>query len=104
MYGDLLNYDGTKKHAEISHNVSLIDKETTLTTQFLDYDLENSIGYYANHGKIINGENTLTSKQGHYYPNLEMYFFKDSVVITNPDYTIYSDTIKYHTVSKTAYF
>jgi hypothetical protein len=29
---------------------------------------------------------------------------RDSVVVENPDYTIYSDTLKYNTVSNTAYF
>jgi lipopolysaccharide export system protein LptA len=33
-----------------------------------------------------------------------MYFFRDSVVLENPDYTIFSDTLRYHTVSKVAYF
>jgi lipopolysaccharide export system protein LptA len=33
-----------------------------------------------------------------------MYYFMDSVVLWNPDYIIYSDTLKYHTPSTVAYF
>ena len=33
-----------------------------------------------------------------------MYYFRDSVILRNPDYTIYSDTLQYKTTTKVAYF
>ena len=104
LYGDLLNYYGDTKMAEFRQNVTLIDKETTLTTQFLDFDLENNTGYYKKHGHIINGDNALDSRSGYYYSKSKYLYFMDSVVIVNPDYTIYADTLKYHTVSEIAHF
>jgi lipopolysaccharide export system protein LptA len=104
LYGDFLKYKGNVRVAEIRKNVTLDDKETHLTTENIDYDLNNDLGYYFKGGRIVNGENTLVSDLGYYYTREKLFFFKDSVIITNPDYTMYSDTLKYNTVSKVAYF
>jgi lipopolysaccharide export system protein LptA len=104
LYGDLLNYYGDNKMAEFRKNVTLIDKETTLTTEFLDFDLENNIGYYERHGHVINGDNTLDSRKGYYYSESKNLNFIDSVVIVNPDYDIYADTLLYHTDTEVAHF
>ena len=104
LYGDFLKYKGNIRMAEVRRNVILDDKETHLTTENIDYDLNNDLGYYFNGGKIVNGENTLVSEMGYYYSREKLFFFKDSVVITNPDYIMYSDTLKYNTVSKISYF
>jgi lipopolysaccharide export system protein LptA len=104
LYGDFLKYMGNKKLAQVRDNVKLIDKEAYLITEYLDYDLEKDMGYYFNGGEIINDENRLESIKGYYYTETYNSFFKDSVKITNPDYIIYSDTIRYNTQSKIAYF
>lgn len=104
LYGDQLFYNGNTGMANIRKNVKLVDKETELTTQALDYNLEDDIGYYLNNGTIVNGENTLKSKEGYYYSNIDYAHFRTDVEITNPDYLILSDTLQYNTVSKIAYF
>ncbi len=104
LYGDELRYYGNEKLAEVRNNVTLVDKETTLTTDYLDFDLENNIGYYERHGHIVNGDNTLESRAGYYYSRSKLLYFRDSVVIVNPEYTIYADTLRYHTVTEIAYF
>ena len=104
LYGDFLTYNGNERLAEITENVKLIDRENILTTNNLDYNLRSNIGYYINGGKIRNGENDLESDIGFYYSNLKLFHFRDSVIIHNPDYTIYADTLKYNTVTEVAYF
>ena len=104
LYGDFLRYKGDLKIAEVRRNVVLDDNETHLTTQNIDYDMTNDFGYYFGGGKIVNGENTLDSELGYYYSREKLFFFKDSVVVVNPDYKMYSDTLKYNTVSKIAFF
>ena len=104
LYGNFVKYRGNNKTAEIRKNVKLIDKENHLTTNYIDYDLTKDIGYYIGGGRIINGNNVLTSHQGYYYAQEKLFFFKDSVVVTNPDYIMYSDTLKYNTVTEIAYF
>jgi len=104
LYGDLLTYDGNEKLAQVRKNVTLIDKESVLTTQNLDFNLQDKIGYYFNGGKIMNGDNQLKSVLGYYYSKEKFFYFRDSVVIINPDYQILADTLKYHSISEVAYF
>lgn len=104
LYGERLVYNGNTRYAEVRRNVRLTDRETTLTTNYLDFDLANDFGYYPNRGVVINGDNRLESVMGYYFTREKMFFFNDSVVITNPDYVIQSDTLRYNTVTEVAYF
>ena len=104
LYGDFLHYDGNTRIAQVRKNVRLIGKNTNLVTGSLDFDLSRNIGYYTNHADIESGENKLTSRIGYYYSNEQMYYFRDSVILRNPEYTMYSDTLKYNTLTHTAYF
>jgi lipopolysaccharide export system protein LptA len=104
IYGDYLYYDGNTRLARIRKNVRMTSNNTRMTSQAVDYDLHNNYGYYTSHADIISGQNKLRSRLGYYYSRLNMYQFRDSVVVENPDYTIYSDTLKYQTVLNTAYF
>ncbi len=104
IYGDYLFYDGNTRKAKIKKNVSLNTFSTSLKSQSLEYDLQNNIGYYTHHADIISGENKLKSRVGIYYSRTSDYVFRDSVVVINPEYTIYSDTLRYNTVSHIAYF
>ncbi|MBN1953186.1 MAG: hypothetical protein JW801_18420 [Bacteroidales bacterium] len=104
LYGEFLHYEGETKQAYIQHNVKLVNKETTLTTSELEYNIEDGIGYYTKHADIINEESHLESRLGYYYTKTDMFDFQDSVVVTNPDYVIYSDRLRYNTESDISYF
>ncbi len=104
IYGDTLHYIGNLKLAKIRNNVKMTKDSLVLVTDSLDYDLENEIGYYFSGGTTQNGEDTLTSIFGYYYSNENEFFFKDSVVIRNPKFSMFSDTLKHHTITKTSYF
>jgi len=100
LYGDKLNYDGNEELAKVRENVRLVNKNIVLTTDFLDYDRKDDVAYYFNGGKIVDERNQLTSSLGFYYPRTGEVNFKDSVVLINPDYKMYSDTLKYFTRSE----
>ncbi len=104
LYGDYLKYSGETKMAELKNNVKLIDKETTLTTRNLDFDLNSDLGYYYGGGHIINGEDDLTSINGIYDSKQKLFHFQDSVVVVNPDYVIHADTMQYQTETKITTF
>ncbi len=104
IYGDTLNYDGNTKIAKLKNNVRLIDNQINLSTDNMIYDLNNNIGSYFSGGKIIDENNILTSKIGHYYSDNKEFFFKDSVVLINPEYIMNSDTLKYNTITEISYF
>jgi len=104
LYGDQLFYNGNKKIAKFHENVRMVNKKATLYTDELVYNRNTSIGQYFIWGKIVDSTNVLTSKKGYYYSQLETVFFKDSVVVVNPDYIMESDTLKYETNSERVYF
>ena len=96
-------YNGDLRLARFVNNVKLVDKSITLTTQALDFDLNTNIGYYTTGGKIIDTANVLTSTIGRYYSNDNMMFFKDSVVLTNKDFILRADTLKYNSKTERAF-
>lgn len=104
VYGDSLRYDANTKLANLKGNVRCIEKDMTLTTHVLIYDIGNSVASYYNGGTIVNKENTLVSKNGHYYSASKELTFHYDVVLTNPDYKMRGDTLRYNTVNKTSYF
>jgi lipopolysaccharide export system protein LptA len=102
--GDRLLYDGKTKIATLENNVKCVEKDMTLTTNLLTFDVGASIANYYNGGTIVNKENTLVSKNGHYYSSTKEATFHYDVVLTNPDYKMNSDTLKYKIPTRTSYF
>lgn len=105
IIGEYLKYNGNTKKALIEKNVVLTDPSITLNTQQLDYDLSQSYGYYGQEGTIVNKQQTiLNSQMGYYYAQRKEFFFKKKVSVINPEYTMYSDTLMYNTLTKISYF
>lgn len=104
LYGDSLNYNGQTKIATINGRVRLIDPQVNLTTSKLIYDRNAGTAYYNQDGKTITQKDQLTSQKGYYYVNSKEFAFKGDVVIQNPEYTLYSDTLIYNTVTDVSYF
>lgn len=102
--GDSLLYEGKTRIATLKNNVKCVEKDMTLTTNFLTFDVGNSVANYYNGGTIVNKENTLVSKNGHYYSATKEATFHYDVVLTNPDYKMNSDTLKYKIPTRTSYF
>ncbi len=104
MYGDFLKYDGNTKKAILTKNVIVDKGDMHLTTDILNYDVSKSIGYYTTPGRIVNKDNILTSDQGYYFSKINDFHFKNYVVLTNPQFVINCDTMKYNTDSKITRF
>jgi lipopolysaccharide export system protein LptA len=104
LWGKYLEYDGDTRLAKVSKDVRLTDGKMTLTTDQLNYNMVDKVGFYTTGGNIVNGEDRLYSKRGTYFSRSKEFFFKDSVQLTNPEYTMESDTLKYNTKSKVATF
>ena len=104
LWGKYLEYDGDTRLAKVSNNVKLTDGKMILTTDQLNYNMADKVGYYTTGGDIVNGEDKLYSERGTYYSRSKEFFFKDSVRLTNPEYIMDCDTLKYNTKSKLATF
>lgn len=104
LVGKYLEYDGNTKIAKMRDSVVLKHNKTFLMTDSLDYDRNLDMAYYFEGGKIYDGDNRLVSQRGYYYTKLKDYYAVDTVVLRNPQYNIYSDTLRYNTESAIAYF
>jgi lipopolysaccharide export system protein LptA len=105
LTGDYLEYNGQTRQALVTGDtVTLRDPQMTLLTDRLRHNREQELSYYTTGGRIINEENVLTSRRGYYHSGRRMFYFKDSVVLTNPDYVMRSDTLDYSSYSRIAYF
>jgi lipopolysaccharide export system protein LptA len=104
LYGNFVRYSSRTKLAEAREDVILIDNETTLTTTHLDFDLNRNIAFYPDGAVIKNADSELQSRRGYYYTRQKNFYFSENVVITHPDYIIYSDTLKYNTITEMADF
>jgi hypothetical protein len=103
-YSDYLKYLGKEKKAYLKKAVKLTDGKGVLTTDELEYDVNTKIGTYLKAGKVVNGTTVLTSKEGYYYGETRDVYFKNKVVLTDPDYKIYTDTLLYNTYTNVATF
>lgn len=104
IYADKLHYDATTKIATLTDHVKMVDKDATLTTDLLTYNTATRIGTYTGGGKLVNKDNTLTSKNGYYFALSRDSYFRYDVVLTTPDALIKTDTLRYNTGSRIAYF
>jgi len=104
LYGELLKYNGNTKKALITKNVVVIKGDMQLTTDELNYDISTSVGYYVTPARIVNKENTLTSNTGYFFAKSNDLTFRKNVVLTNPQFVINCDTMRYNTSSKVTYF
>ncbi|MCH5225688.1 MAG: hypothetical protein J1D77_06785 [Muribaculaceae bacterium] len=104
VYADKLFYDGDLHLAKLKNGptrnkVTLINKDVTLTTDSLDYDMNIDLGWYTKWGTIDDKVNTLTSLYGEYSPATKRAeFFHDVVLVNNKDgFTMLTDTLFYST-------
>ncbi|HEY1005938.1 MAG TPA: OstA-like protein, partial [Sphingobacteriaceae bacterium] len=104
VYSDALNYNGNTRVALLTRNVRLVDGTATLTTDRLTYNMGTRIGTYTGGGKIVNEEDVLTSKSGYYFANSNDAYFRYDVDVMTPDAHITTDTLRYNSVTKIAYF
>ncbi|NMM50180.1 OstA-like protein [Marinigracilibium pacificum] len=102
IFSKKATYYGNEKRAELRGDVKFEDGTRKLYTDYLDYVRPDNLAYYFNEGKLIDTTNILTSDKGYYNTLSKVMSFKNDVVLKNPDYTLYTDTLIYSTVSKVA--
>ena len=97
VYADVLYYNGQDEIAQLRYNVKMENRDVTLFTDSLDYDLVENLGYYFEGGKIIDAKNELSSVYGQYEPDTKNAQFLFDVELVNDDYVLHTDTLHYNT-------
>lgn len=99
IYGDYLQYNGMTALAKLRYNCKLINRNTTLLTDSLNYDRLFDLAYYFEGGTMMDDVNVLTSEQGQYNLTTKDSEFRFDVKLVNPKYTIATDTLRYNTAN-----
>lgn len=100
-----LEYDGNTKKAKLRNNVVFTKlARARLYTDFLDYDRMANEARYYNGGRLVDSINTLVSRKGYYDATSNFASFKRDVKVTNPDYIMTSDSLRYNAHTKIIYF
>lgn len=109
VYADKLFYSGTDRFARLRCGVSepqvrMINRNVKLTTDSLDYDLAQDLGWYADGGRLEDELNVLTSIYGQFSPSTNQAEFFHNVELhgTQNDFHMYTDTLYYSTDTKIA--
>ncbi|WP_372947529.1 OstA-like protein [Mariniphaga sp.] len=97
LYARKIYYNGDIREAMAYQDVRLENKNTTLFTDTLQYDMAANIGYYEDNGKIVDSTNILTSVIGKYFIDNDLVHFYQNVEAYNDNYTLTSDTLYYNT-------
>jgi len=101
-YGDKLYYDGNAKLVRLRGKARLVNRNTTLTTDSLNYDRTTQLAYYFTGGKIVDPENILTSIWGQYSTATENALFRNKVKLVNENFVMDADTLIYNTKTHVA--
>lgn len=104
IYSDYLHYDASSQQARLRGNVKMVDRNSVLTTNFLTYNMRSKVGTYTGGGRIITQTDTITSRNAYYFENTGDAYFRHKVIVRNPSVKVYTDTMRYNSLSKNTYF
>lgn len=104
VYADHLDYNAENElavfYGDGDRPVRLINRDVQLETYIFNYDLAANLGYYDNHGTIIDSENELISGYGEYCPDTKEAQFRENVVLQDlkkEDFRLTTERLLYNT-------
>ncbi|MFZ4425919.1 MAG: OstA-like protein [Saprospiraceae bacterium] len=101
IFADQLIYDGTTRLAILEGNVVLVNAGQQLFTESLEYDLNTRIARYFTGATLISDSLQLSSRRGFYLAESQEVFFRDSVRVVDPKFSLKADSLKYFIPSRT---
>lgn len=104
-FADSLDYDAIEKLAILmGDTVVLVNGEQELYTDQLNYYLDQKLATYFSGATMYRGETQLSSKVGYYYVEPDVIYFRDSVIVIDPEFNLRTDTLQFDVNTKTVYF
>ncbi len=101
---DYLIYDIQNKKAKLRENVVYISEDAALYTDHLDYDHAKQIAYFFDGGKLMQKDNCLQSQKGYYHEKQKLAKFYHDVHFVNEEYTLNCSKLFYNIQTHIAYF
>lgn len=93
VFADSARYRADTKISHLYRNVVLVNGDQQLFTEQLRYDLGTKVATYHTGGTLHNGNSQLFSQHGYYYVNEKVAHFKGDVLVTDPEFTMRTDTM-----------
>jgi lipopolysaccharide export system protein LptA len=104
VYADIMHYFGEDEVAQLRYNVRMENRNMTLLTDSLDYEVRSNVGYYFNHGTIVDSKNNteLSSQFGRYELDTKKAEFSTDVKLINDKYEMNTNLLDYNTATHVA--
>jgi lipopolysaccharide export system protein LptA len=103
-FADSAHYNAATKISDLFDNVVLENGAQKLFTQRLRYDTENKIATYTSGATMTNNKSQVVSRRGYYFVDQKEVFLKGDVVVTDPEFTMRTDTMTYNTEAQLVRF
>ena len=103
-FADSAHYNAVTKISDLFGEVVLVNGRQQLFTKRLRYDLGNKIATYTTGATMTNGNSQVTSRRGQYFVEQKEVFLKGNVVVTDPEFTMRTDTMTYNTEAQLVRF
>ncbi|MBX2891181.1 MAG: hypothetical protein KF734_09665 [Saprospiraceae bacterium] len=104
VFADSAHYHAGTKISDLFGDVVLVNGIQQLFTTRLRYDMANKIATYHTGAMLTNGKSQLTSTHGYYHVNDKEVYFKGDVLVTDPEFTMRTDTMVFNTETQTLRF
>lgn len=104
IFGDSAHYFSLDKRSDLFGEVALENGRQQLFTTKMSYDVANKIAEYHQGARMTDGQTQLKSRHGYYYVNEDQIYFKGDVVVTDPEFTVRTDTMGFNTETRTVQF
>ena len=104
IFADSAHYRADTKISDLFGDVVLVNGRQELFTTRLRYDMGNKIATYHTGATLTNGKSQLTSTHGYYYVNEKEVYFKGDVLVTDPEFTMRTDTMAFNTETQIVRF
>lgn len=91
-----LKYNGSNKLLTMRGKVVLTDNKMQLMSEEVFYDNAIKKAYYLNGGTVYREQSIIKSRKAYYFTKTGDIYFNKNVDITDPEYHLSSDTLKYN--------
>ncbi len=104
IFGDSARYFGATNRSDLYGETALENGRQKLFTRKMSYDLERKIAEYHEGARMTDGQTQLKSRHGYYFVKEDQIYFKEDVVVTDPEFTVRTDTMGFQTKTRTVQF
>lgn len=105
IYGDRLEYNGETNVVNVyAPIIKVVSDSSELYTYNMTFNTLDKVGEFYGTGTLTQGDNMMESERGYYYVDTREVVGVQNVELTNPEYKMKSDSVRYNLDDETAEF